>query len=117
MELTKREQEAYELVNQLNRELDEKFGGAEVCFSFVATEFVFAVHWGDICVWDSENSPSYDDNDKEIPIEVIVRHEMKTIAEQAEWVTRKRCCHLDCTGDGGANACIETLEKPDVQAS
>lgn len=117
MNLTEREQEAYAVVCQLNQEMYDKFGGAEVGFSFVATEHYFAIHWGDISLWDSENSPQYTDDDKEIPIEPLVRHEMKTIAEQAEWVTRKRCCPLDCTGDGGANACIETLEKPDVKAS
>lgn len=121
MELTKREQEAYDLVCKLNDELYTRFGDQDIdnapAFYFSATEHVCAILWADHCIWDSENDQQYDDDDNEIPIEPQVRLAMQHIAVAAEWVSRERCCRLDCTGDGGANACIETLEKLDVKAS
>jgi hypothetical protein len=119
MKLTDREQEAYDLVGKLNGELYTRFGDdiEGPGFFFLVNEVVSAIEWGDHCVWDSENDQQFDDDDNELPIEPQVRLAMQHLATAAEWVSRERCCRLDCTGDGGANACIETLEKPDVKAS
>jgi len=90
MELSGREKEAYELVCKLNEELYGRFGTDHEApgFFFVASEYVCAIHWGNICVWDSENDPHYDDDDNEIPIETLVRKSMDEFATAAEWVSR-----------------------------
>jgi len=94
-ELGIREKEAYNVVCKLNEELYSRFGrlgdkGLDEVphFYFSATEHACAVLWGEICIWDSENSPEYDDEDNLIPIEKVVREEVDKIATAAEWIAR-----------------------------
>lgn len=102
--------EAYKLVCKLNNELFKKFGEhVSNDFQFVTSKHYCAILWQEVCVWDSENYPSHDDEDNPIPIKAHVRLSMQTLAQQAEWVASEHCCDLDCMGDGGANACLTEL--------
>jgi hypothetical protein len=91
-QLSEREQEAYDLVCKLNEELYGRFGDSEVDdvpgFSFTGNEYACAITWGETCVWDSESSSDYDDDDNLIPLESIVRKAVGQIATAAEWIAR-----------------------------
>ena len=98
------------LVERLNQELFDRLGeDAATDFFFITNGNVSAILFGDHCVWDSESYSRYDDNGNEIPIESHVRAEMRELAKTVDCVAFPKCCALDCTGEGGANACVEAL--------
>jgi len=95
MTLSTREK-AYELVEKLNEELFARFGEIQPpdgpdplpCFSFTSNGPCYAILLDDVCIWDSENGPDYDDDDNEIPLEPYVRREVAKRLRALEWVTR-----------------------------